>query len=128
MEMARALKDQQGDRLLAQSEDEAVTTCARYAAGLIIEGIRQDLLDFGVSFDQWFSEQSLYDSAAGSAPASQPCAKKNRSTKKTAPSGLNPPTSGTKKTGWWCATTVSRPILPRTSPTTRKNSSAALTG
>ena len=62
IEMARALKDQQGDQLLAQSEDEAVTTCARYAAGLIIEGIRQDLLDFGVSFDQWFSEQSLYDS------------------------------------------------------------------
>jgi arginyl-tRNA synthetase len=62
IEMARALKEQQGDRLLAQSEDEAVTTCARYAAGLIIEGIRQDLLDFGVSFDQWFSEQSLYDS------------------------------------------------------------------
>ncbi|MCB2166042.1 MAG: arginine--tRNA ligase [Deltaproteobacteria bacterium] len=62
IEMARALKDQQGDRLLSQSEDEAVTICARYAAGLIIEGIRQDLLDFGVSFDQWFSEQSLYDS------------------------------------------------------------------
>ena len=62
IEMARALKDQQGDQLLAQSEDEAVNTCARYAAGLIIEGIRQDLLDFGVSFDQWFSEQSLYDS------------------------------------------------------------------
>jgi len=60
--MARALKDQQGDRLLSQSKDEAITTCARYAAGLIIEGIREDLLDFGVSFDQWFSEQSLYDS------------------------------------------------------------------
>ena len=60
--MARALKDQQGDRLLSQSEDDAITTCARYAAGLIIEGIREDLLDFGVSFDQWFSEQSLYDS------------------------------------------------------------------
>lgn len=62
IEMARALKEQQGDWLLAQREDEAATTCARYAAGLIIEGIRQDLLDFGVSFDQWFSEQSLYDS------------------------------------------------------------------
>jgi len=60
--MAHALKDQQGDRLLSQSEDEAITTCARYAAGLIIEGIRQDLLDFGIAFDQWFSEQSLYDS------------------------------------------------------------------
>jgi len=60
--MARALKDQEGDRLLSQSEDDAITTCARYAAGLIIEGIREDLLNFGVSFDQWFSEQSLYDS------------------------------------------------------------------
>ena len=60
-DMARALKEKHGDRLLARDEDEAVTTCARYAAGLIIEGIRQDLLDFGVSFDQWFSEQSLYD-------------------------------------------------------------------
>ena len=36
-------------------------TCARFAAERIIAGIRQDLLDFGVSFDQWFSEQSLYD-------------------------------------------------------------------
>lgn len=62
VEMARALKDQQGDRLLSQSEDGAITACARYAADLIIEGIREDLLDFGISFDQWFSEQSLYDS------------------------------------------------------------------
>jgi len=62
IEMARALEEHQGDRLLSQSEGKAVTACARYAAGLIIEGIRQDLLDFGVSFDQWFSEQSLYDS------------------------------------------------------------------
>jgi arginyl-tRNA synthetase len=60
-DMARALKEKHGDGLLAQDEDDAVSACARYAAGLIIDGIRQDLLDFGVSFDQWFSEQSLYD-------------------------------------------------------------------
>jgi arginyl-tRNA synthetase len=60
-DMARELKERDGDRLLAQDEEEAVTACARYAAGQIIEGIREDLLDFGVSFDQWFSEQSLYD-------------------------------------------------------------------
>lgn len=61
-DLARALRDLEGDGLLSQDEDEAVAACARYAAGRIIEGIRQDLLDFGVSFDQWFSEQSLYDS------------------------------------------------------------------
>jgi len=35
--------------------------CARTAAGDIMEGIREDLAVFGVSFDEWFSEQSLYD-------------------------------------------------------------------
>ena len=61
-DLARALKDQHGDGLRQLDEDAAVTACARHAAGLIIEGIRQDLLEFGISFDQWFSEQSLYDS------------------------------------------------------------------
>ncbi|MGD9331312.1 MAG: arginine--tRNA ligase [Desulfobacterales bacterium] len=60
-DLARDVKAQHGNQLLAKDEDDAVTICARHAAGLIIEGIRQDLLDFGVSFDQWFSEQSLYD-------------------------------------------------------------------
>ncbi len=61
VDLARALKERDGDRLLSQTEDDAISACARYAAGLIIAGIREDLLDFGVSFDQWFSEQSLYD-------------------------------------------------------------------
>jgi arginyl-tRNA synthetase len=37
-------------------------TCARHAATVITAGMRQDLLDFGVAFDRWYSEQSLYDS------------------------------------------------------------------
>ena len=61
VDLARALKERDGDRLLSQTEDDAITACARYAAGLIIAGIREDLLEFGVTFDQWFSEQSLYD-------------------------------------------------------------------
>jgi arginyl-tRNA synthetase len=36
--------------------------CARYAAQQILAGIRRDLAAFGVVFDKWFSEQSLYDS------------------------------------------------------------------
>ena len=61
-EIAGRIKVQQGDGLLHREEDEAVMYCARTAAGNIMEGIREDLALFGVSFDEWFSEQSLYDS------------------------------------------------------------------
>jgi len=43
-------------------EKEAIDICARFAAEYILEGIRKDLGSFGVTFDKWFSEQSLYDS------------------------------------------------------------------
>ena len=36
--------------------------CARYAADKILKNIKEDLSCFGVKFDKWFSEQSLYDS------------------------------------------------------------------
>jgi len=60
-EIAVRIKDQHGDGLLHRGGDEAVMYCARTAAGTIMEAIREDLALFGVSFDEWFSEQSLYD-------------------------------------------------------------------
>jgi arginyl-tRNA synthetase len=60
-DIAGRIKNQHGDALLHREEDEAVMYCARTAAGDIMEGIREDLTLFGVSFDEWFSEQSLYD-------------------------------------------------------------------
>ncbi len=60
-DLAGALQSRDGDALVAQDEEKALMVCARFAAERIIAGIRQDLLDFGVRFDQWFSEQSLYD-------------------------------------------------------------------
>lgn len=45
-----------------EDESEAVSFCARFAAGVILSGIRDDLAGFGVQYDRWFSEQSLYDS------------------------------------------------------------------
>ncbi|TWI68506.1 arginyl-tRNA synthetase [Desulfobotulus alkaliphilus] len=48
---------------LAGADDEkGVALCARFAADSILAGIREDLEAFGVVHDQWFSEQSLYDS------------------------------------------------------------------
>ncbi len=50
------------DRLMSLDEQEAIALCARLAAAKIIAGIRNDLRAFGITFDRWFSEQSLYDS------------------------------------------------------------------
>ena len=62
IDLAAEIKSQQGDALLSRSEHDAVMQCARFAAGKILNGMRKDLRLFGVEFDCWFSEQSLYDS------------------------------------------------------------------
>lgn len=62
LDLAGQIKEDKGRVLLDQKEDEAVLYCAQFAAKDIIAGIRDDLKSFGVEFDNWFSEQSLYDS------------------------------------------------------------------
>ena len=59
---AAQIREMKGEGLLDQDEETAISYCARYAAEHIIADIRRDLLSFGVQFDNWFSEQSLYDS------------------------------------------------------------------
>jgi arginyl-tRNA synthetase len=61
-DIAVRIKDQHGEALLHKEKTDAVMTCARVAADDILAGIRNDLDVFGVAFDEWFSEQSLYDS------------------------------------------------------------------
>ncbi len=61
IELAKALMDSRGDSLFKQNEETGSGSCARYAADNIIAGIRNDLDSFGIGFDRWFSEQSLYD-------------------------------------------------------------------
>jgi arginyl-tRNA synthetase len=61
-DLAREVLDREGPDFPDTPENDAVRICARYAADRILEQIRKDLADFGVKFDQWFSEQSLYDS------------------------------------------------------------------
>ena len=60
-ELAQKIESEKGDRLLHQPEEEAIGYCARLSADEILEDIRTDLTDFGVTFDAWFSEQRLYD-------------------------------------------------------------------
>ncbi len=51
----------EGDHL-EEGQEKAIAYCAGFAAKKIIEGIKADLDLFGINFDQWYSEQSLFDS------------------------------------------------------------------
>ncbi|MFO7840157.1 MAG: arginine--tRNA ligase [Desulfosalsimonadaceae bacterium] len=56
-----------GDWVLSADPEEAVAYCAKSAGEKILGGIREDLGLLGVRFDNWFSEQSLYDEGKVSA-------------------------------------------------------------
>jgi arginyl-tRNA synthetase len=58
----KELAQQEKDTLQHMDADEAISTCAKKAAHIILDGIKSDLNDFRVTFHSWFSEQSLYDS------------------------------------------------------------------
>jgi len=45
---------------LTESEEETVSYFNGIAGAVILEGIKQDLKDFGVTFDCYFSEKELY--------------------------------------------------------------------
>ncbi|OQY13500.1 MAG: arginine--tRNA ligase [Desulfobacteraceae bacterium 4572_19] len=61
-DIAKKIQTDKGDEISEESEENAIAICARYAATTILDGIRSDLETFGVIFDNWFSEQTLYDS------------------------------------------------------------------
>ncbi len=59
--LAREILDAKETSPATAPEEADVAFCARYAAKKITEGMRKDLERFGVVFDRWYSEQSLYD-------------------------------------------------------------------
>ncbi|MFH2061335.1 MAG: arginine--tRNA ligase [Pseudomonadota bacterium] len=61
-DLACQIFEKQGKDFCKADEQEAITVCAKFAADKILNGIKEDLKSFGVHFDQWFSEQSLFDS------------------------------------------------------------------
>jgi arginyl-tRNA synthetase len=60
-DIARDAIAKHGDRFLKVSQEEGVAFFSKLAGDLILKGIDDDLKDFGVRFDNWFSEQSLFD-------------------------------------------------------------------
>jgi arginyl-tRNA synthetase len=60
-DLANEVLESKGRALLEISDEEAIEQIGAYGGGRIRDGIDQDLEDFGVHFDNWYSEQSLYD-------------------------------------------------------------------
>jgi arginyl-tRNA synthetase len=61
VDLAREIVAEEGDRFLALPEPEAVSQLGRLGLDKMIKQIKADLELLRVSFDVWFSEQSLYD-------------------------------------------------------------------
>ncbi|MDR1621133.1 MAG: arginine--tRNA ligase [Synergistaceae bacterium] len=59
-DLARDAIKAEGGRFLSIPLAESLTWFKGFAGDIILKGIRGDLQDFGVNFDVWFSESSLY--------------------------------------------------------------------
>ncbi|HOV86898.1 MAG TPA: arginine--tRNA ligase [Syntrophobacteraceae bacterium] len=60
-DLARDFLEKEGEKYRDSAMDEVLPVFARFAGDRILEGIRQDLASFGVTFQEWFSEQTLHD-------------------------------------------------------------------
>jgi arginyl-tRNA synthetase len=59
-DLAREAILKKGDALLSMPEGELIEYMGEFAPQIVLEWIQRDLAAFGVSFDRWFSEKSLY--------------------------------------------------------------------
>jgi arginyl-tRNA synthetase len=65
-EIALEIKEKKGGELIADDFDEqkAFDYCREYAKNRLLEDIKNDLREFGVTFDEWYSErEKLYQPA-----------------------------------------------------------------
>jgi len=61
IEIAKEIKEKDGDRYLKMDEDEAVLALKEVGKQLELERIRKDLAYYGCEFDSWISEQWIVD-------------------------------------------------------------------
>ncbi|HPI97465.1 MAG TPA: arginine--tRNA ligase [Synergistales bacterium] len=60
-DLAREVMDRDGMKYLDMDMESSLPAFRSYASDRILGTIRKDLQDFGVPFDNWFSEKSLYE-------------------------------------------------------------------
>ncbi|NPA13148.1 MAG: arginine--tRNA ligase [Aquificae bacterium] len=62
-DIAQHLYKYEREKILSMvDESQAVDFCGEFAKQMLLERIKEDLKEFGVEFDIWFSEKKLYDS------------------------------------------------------------------
>lgn len=61
VELMEKFAAEHGDAYVKKSAGERMAALTKYALAAKLAAIRQDLAAFGVTFDVWFSEQSLHD-------------------------------------------------------------------
>ena len=59
-DLGREISESEGDRFLDMEEAQAIREIGDVAREKMVSLIREDLEEIGVSFDNWFSERSLY--------------------------------------------------------------------
>lgn len=64
VEMARAIIERDGDRYAQMAHEERLAAFTEMSLRQIVEDMRIDLEAFGIRFDTWFYESSLYRSGA----------------------------------------------------------------
>ncbi|HTD33689.1 MAG TPA: arginine--tRNA ligase [Candidatus Elarobacter sp.] len=60
-EIARALRERDGDRWLYAPEDDAIAAAARFGRDMMVVEQQADALAFRVEYDLWQSEQALHE-------------------------------------------------------------------
>lgn len=60
IDIAKAMADEHGDALLQKSDEERFTFFRSHGLKVELAKLQQDLADFRVGFDEWYSETSLY--------------------------------------------------------------------
>ena len=63
-DIARDFITKHGEKYKEAPVEEVLSVCTTFAQSSILNGIRKDLEDFGVSFDHWRSEKDLVESDA----------------------------------------------------------------
>ena len=63
-DIANEIVKQKGNEFLNKPEEECLPFFRKFAKDNILKGIQKDLTEFRVNFDNWFSEQSLYDGSS----------------------------------------------------------------
>jgi arginyl-tRNA synthetase len=60
-DIARDAITKYGEKYMHVDEEQGIAFFSRFGGDIILKGIDDDLRDFGITFDNWYSEQSLFD-------------------------------------------------------------------